>query len=238
MLTGVTPPEAGDVYDEGLPPMKVAVSDCVRRAVEKAMIPSRKARLQSVKEFLDMLNNSEVQDDGKTEIIFDNEYKSGDKEGVTPNNYTQPEKPSDCGLAPPSIEMAIGYYNSGMYSKAIDELKFVIQVSNNPIALYYLGLCYYNGQGVTRQYSTAVKYFSEAAEKGLTDAQYQLGRCYKFGAGVKRDTSKSKMWLKKAAQNGHIEAQKELNKSNNGCLKAVLIIFLILMLLGIIANIY
>ena len=63
MLTGKTPPEALDVYENGLPSFSTFVSSQVRSALVKAMSPKRTGRFQSVMEFMchlpDMENESQ-----------------------------------------------------------------------------------------------------------------------------------------------------------------------------------
>lgn len=59
LLTTTAPPSAQEVYENGLPPLPRFVSPAVCRAVEQAMQPSRKKRLQSVAEFLALLPGAE-----------------------------------------------------------------------------------------------------------------------------------------------------------------------------------
>ena len=56
LVTGVTPPDASDVNDDGLPEIPSAVSASVRRAIVAAMQPRRKDRPQSIEEFLALLD--------------------------------------------------------------------------------------------------------------------------------------------------------------------------------------
>ena len=50
-----------------------------------------------------------------------------------------------------------------------------------------LGVMYYKGQGVTRNYAEAAKWFRKAAEQGFAEAQYNLGVMYYKGQGVTRN---------------------------------------------------
>lgn len=61
MLTGVTPPSAIDLQneDEVLPPLPSEISPSVKACVEKAMIPQRSKRTQSVAEFVALLRDEE-----------------------------------------------------------------------------------------------------------------------------------------------------------------------------------
>lgn len=57
LLTGITPPHASDVYDDGLPALPDGISANVRRAVEAAMQPRRRERPQSAAEFIALLDS-------------------------------------------------------------------------------------------------------------------------------------------------------------------------------------
>ena len=58
LLMGETPPDANMVNDEGLPPLPETLSANVVEAIEKAMHPRRKFRLQSVADFLKILDTA------------------------------------------------------------------------------------------------------------------------------------------------------------------------------------
>ena len=55
ILTGITPPEASDLMNFGLPEFSVDVSPDIRNAIKVAMSPMQEGRPQSVDEFLSML---------------------------------------------------------------------------------------------------------------------------------------------------------------------------------------
>ena len=73
-----------------------------------------------------------------------------------------------------------------------------------------LGLMYVKGQGVTRDYAEAVKWYRKAAEQGLAEAQYNLGQMYYKGQGVTRDYAEAVKWFRKAAEQGLAAAQYNL----------------------------
>ena len=58
-----------------------------------------------------------------------------------------------------------------------------------------------------KDFESAVKYFTIAAEKGYADAQNRLGMRYLHGQGVKQDSAKAFEWQMRAAQQGHMKAQ-------------------------------
>ena len=75
LLMGETPPDANMVNDEGLPPLPETLSANVVEAIEKAMHPRRKFRLQSVADFLKILDTTSASVGGVKEV----EYKVVDE---------------------------------------------------------------------------------------------------------------------------------------------------------------
>ena len=59
LVTGLTPPDANDVFDSGLPKLPASLSAGVRSAIEKAMQPRRVERPQSIGEFFALLGTVE-----------------------------------------------------------------------------------------------------------------------------------------------------------------------------------
>ena len=78
---------------------------------------------------------------------------------------------------------------------------------------YKLGIKYYYGNNVQKDYVKARKWFQEAAELGHADAQHKLGLMYRFGNGVSQDYEKAEEWFRKAAAQGHENAKQQLLKS-------------------------
>lgn len=81
---------------------------------------------------------------------------------------------------------------------------------NDARAQYNLGVCYYKGEGVGKDYVEAVKWCRKAAEQNLPRAQDRLGICYFNGYGVKKDYVEAVNWYRKAAEQDDIEAQTSL----------------------------
>ena len=77
-------------------------------------------------------------------------------------------------------------------------------------AQFNLGLMYFEGQGVARDYNQAVKRFQKAAEQGDADAQYNLGFMCFEGLGVTQDYKQAVKWYQKAAEQGDADAQYNL----------------------------
>ena len=76
----------------------------------------------------------------------------------------------------------------------------------DPHAEYALGMIFYQGRLVPRDYSKAVFWLTKAAEKGHAAAQYWLSRCYFYGRGVLENDEKKKYWVVKSAFQGNLIA--------------------------------
>ncbi len=79
-------------------------------------------------------------------------------------------------------------------------------------AQYNLGIIYYHGEGVPRNFEGALIWFHRAAEQNDADAQYNLGLMYGKGEGVDKSHKHSLEWFQKAAEQGHSGAKEILEK--------------------------
>jgi localization factor PodJL len=89
----------------------------------------------------------------------------------------------------------------------------VIQMANagNPVALTILGLrAVDGGNGAAVNLPDAVKFLTQAAEKGQAVAQYRLGTLYERGQGVPADAAKAVHWYEMAANQGNRKAMHNL----------------------------
>ncbi len=74
--------------------------------------------------------------------------------------------------------------DSSRYKEALEILSDREQV-NTPVAQYFLGMIYYHGLGVAKDYEKAFKHMSASYEGGDLNALYYLGVMYLDGHGVK-----------------------------------------------------
>ena len=79
-------------------------------------------------------------------------------------------------------------------------------------AQFALGVRYYFGKGVKKDYAEAFSWFSKAAEKEHMKAEYNLGVCFYYGKGVEKNYKKAAEWYLKAAEKGFPDAQYNLGK--------------------------
>ncbi len=75
---------------------------------------------------------------------------------------------------------------------------------------FNLGIRYYDGDGVDKNYTEAVKCFRKSAKHGYAQAQYYLGLCYAMGNGVPKDDVEAAKWYRMAAEQGDADAQFKL----------------------------
>ena len=81
---------------------------------------------------------------------------------------------------------------------------------NDSASQYHLGMCYYNGDGVSINTSKAAEYIQMAADQGKTVAQAEIGWYYLDGIGVAKDYSKALDYLLMAAEAGNYAAKANL----------------------------
>jgi len=97
------------------------------------------------------------------------------------------------------------------FAEAVKWLKEAVKLNvDNDSALYMLGGCYDNGDGVEQDYVRAFDLYRRAAELNYGMAQYEAGKCYLDGRGVKKQRQKAIEWFEKASENGHEKAAKQL----------------------------
>lgn len=124
---------------------------------------------------------------------------------------TQQTEPSSTNSANDIAQRANDLNSQGRYTEAFP---LVIQLAEQGNVSWQglLGYLYYEGQGVTKDYTRAVYWFRKAAEQDDVNAQYSLGVMYKEGRGVARNNNKASYWFKKAAEQGNANARTALNK--------------------------
>ena len=181
LVTGLTPPSASELFASDLNEFPATLSVVVREAILWVMKPQKKDRPQNMDEFLIILGYIEEAKNSKEQINTSlQEEKEGTKSASSNTNR----------------EYRI------MLEKAA-ELGDVDAQCN-------LGNMYVNGEGVSQNYTQAVKWYFMAAEQGNANAQYNLGYMYENGLGVSQDYSEAVRWYLKAAEQGDAEAQYNL----------------------------
>jgi Sel1 repeat len=73
-----------------------------------------------------------------------------------------------------------------------------------------LGAMYHNCQGVTQDFTQALRWSTKAAEQGHAEGQFYLGLMYDAGEGVTQDNKQALRWYTEAASQGNAMAQYNL----------------------------
>jgi hypothetical protein len=97
-------------------------------------------------------------------------------------------------------------YNARNYALALKEITPLARAGNAD-AEHLLGLMYYMGRGVPRDYKQAFAWHYKAAQQGKADAEYVVGAMYYTGNSVPQDEKLAVQWFRKAAEQGHPDAQ-------------------------------
>ena len=95
----------------------------------------------------------------------------------------------------------------------ITELEHTKKLANDgdAYAQYTLGLIYFKGEEVPKDYKEAVKWYTRSAEQGYAPAQLNLGVMYHMGEGVLQDDKQAVKWYRKLAEKqGQVMAQYNL----------------------------
>ncbi|BBM87217.1 trypsin-like peptidase domain-containing protein [Candidatus Uabimicrobium amorphum] len=81
---------------------------------------------------------------------------------------------------------------------------------DNSQAMYYLGLCFYYGEGVSQNYQKAQQWFEKATDYKNSSAMYELGYCYYYGINTAMDREKAVLLFTNAALLGNAHAMNTL----------------------------
>lgn len=104
--------------------------------------------------------------------------------------------------------MAVDHYNAGMnyYERGMPEeaLKHLREGSETGDTRcdYALGVMYYNGEGIERDYTLSTAYYSRAADAGILPALVSTGFAYANAIGVPEDFDRAVHYLRKAVEMG------------------------------------
>ena len=108
-------------------------------------------------------------------------------------------------------EQALDYYNSGNYDSAL-KYYYVAAMCGHFVAMSDLGVFYYFGLGVTKDYAAALYWHRKSAELGGSSGQNNLADHYENGFGVAKDIEMALHWYRKAAAQGDQSAKRSVQK--------------------------
>ncbi|MBQ7306959.1 MAG: toll/interleukin-1 receptor domain-containing protein [Clostridia bacterium] len=108
------------------------------------------------------------------------------------------------------IDKGLSYYKSKEYDKAIEIFE---KYSNqyNPIAMAYLGDCYRDGNGITKDVHKAIDLYIKSSEQNCNHGIHRVGYCYELGIGFSSpDYTTAMCWYLRAANNGFAISQNNI----------------------------
>ena len=105
------------------------------------------------------------------------------------------------GLAWGGFDEGVAAYKADDYATALREWRPLAE-QGHVKAQWFLGVMYYNGWGVPRNYKKSTEYYRMAAKQGHTGAQWLLGYMYDNGWGVPQDYIQANKWYIIAGANG------------------------------------
>ena len=95
------------------------------------------------------------------------------------------------------FDVAAAYYLKAAQYKIVD-------------AQLYLGYAFYAGEGMDKDYASAVMWYKRAVAQGSHKAEYNLAYCYMYGHGVPTSYEKAFDLLTASAKGGYKDAQRTL----------------------------
>ena len=225
MLTGIRPPEASEILNDGFPAyelQKHQVSDSLIASIAKVMSAMKKDRPQSVAAFLETLGNK------NTKVTFENDENTISTDAnyiLTDNIPVRESRKKQKGIMLMlatilvlAVAIAYSVSKSGgstgkdapsqteLFAKTVKAAE-----AGNAEAQFELGNMYFYGRnGTPINNPLALTWYQKAAEQGYAAAQFAMGQMYAIGFTVPKDMSEAVKWYQKAAEQGHMEAIQKL----------------------------
>ena len=107
------------------------------------------------------------------------------------------------------FEEAVRVHKAGDYDAAL-RLWSRIAEQGDAAAQYNVGVIYYNGLGVDRNFVEALRWYRMSGEQQYSLSEFRLGDMYFWGQGMTRDAVSARRWYRRAAEQGHLSAQLKL----------------------------
>ena len=148
----------------------------------------------------------------KKENAKDNERKATKAEEAKRKSEEEQERKKEKSAqeAEECMKKGMEYYNARIYDIALSCFEKVLETSDDPEALLFIGKCYEGQDGddeSIRDYEKAITWYRKAAEKGNARAQNIMGNRYFNGKGVEQNYVEAVKWYRKSAMQGWAFAQ-------------------------------
>lgn len=100
-------------------------------------------------------------------------------------------------------------FDSGDYETAFN-LWLPLAENGDADAQNYLGILYYLGLGVSKDYKKTLVWYERAAKAGHADAQRNYGDMINSGRGIQKDNYQAYKWYFAASQQGNKKAERQV----------------------------
>ena len=100
-------------------------------------------------------------------------------------------------------------FENGDYETAFS-LWMPLAESGDADAQNYMGILYYLGFGVQKDYKKSLEWYGRAAKAGHADAQRNYGDMINFGRGIQRSNQEAYKWYFAASQQGNQKAARPI----------------------------
>ena len=100
----------------------------------------------------------------------------------------------------------VNAWSKGKYDQAHEILR-PLSVQGNSVAQYIIGLMYFRGKVVEKDYKKSIKFLNLSAEQGYARAQHKLGNVYTGDLFGKPNYRKALKWFQLASSQGYAPSQ-------------------------------
>lgn len=84
--------------------------------------------------------------------------------------------------------------------------------SGDAEAMFYIGACYSDGKGVSKDEAEGLRWYRKAAEAGGQKGMIIVACKYREGIGVPKDDAEAAKWFRKLAESGDIKSMHQLGR--------------------------
>ena len=172
LVTTLTPPQACEILNDGLPELPVHLSNETRLAIKSAMEVRKLDRPKDISYFVNILTNKEIL------AVANNEASKGYLQHNDETRIIDNKNFSISHGVPQSYTEAVKWY-----------LKSAEQ--GNVIAQYNLGVCYESGRGILCSQKKALQCYKNAASQGEEMAILKIVYYLYKGIEIQRERLKS-----------------------------------------------
>ena len=106
----------------------------------------------------------------------------------------------------------VALYREKEYARAFEKFHEAAKLGY-PMAMFYTGVCYTNGEGTEQNNEQAFNMFRSAANGNHISAMHNLANCYMQGIGTKTNKAQALRWYTAAADSGYLRSISMLAKS-------------------------